>query len=109
MSKSTLAVQITANPANVRAWALAHGLPVGTRGRLHPDTIKAYNKVHGLKYVEAGFTKTSARTVKVNGRNRTRKIDESAARAVLAAHGVAFGRRGPLSAALVQQAYDLSK
>lgn len=109
MSKSTLAVQATANPHDVRAWAVANGHPVGTRGRIHPDTIKAYNKTHAVKYVEAGFVKTSERVVKVGGRKRTRKVSEAQARVILAAAGVKFGRRGPLSAALVQQAYDLSK
>jgi very-short-patch-repair endonuclease len=32
--------------AEVRAWARAHGLRVGERGRLHPEVIGAWNRAH---------------------------------------------------------------
>lgn len=34
--------QLHATPAQVREWARQHGVPVGKRGRLHPDVIAAY-------------------------------------------------------------------
>jgi hypothetical protein len=30
--------------ADVRTWARENGVPVGTRGRLGPDVVEAYNK-----------------------------------------------------------------
>lgn len=30
----------------IRAWAVEQGLPVGKRGRLHPDVLTAYEAAH---------------------------------------------------------------
>lgn len=37
------------NAAEVRKWARELGLHVGTRGRLHPNLVKAYQEANGIK------------------------------------------------------------
>lgn len=45
MSNSTPTVQFTAvKPGEVRAFARANGIPVGSKGRFNSDLIKAFNK-----------------------------------------------------------------
>ena len=34
------------SPAAIRLWAALEGIPVGKRGRLHPDVIEAYRQAH---------------------------------------------------------------
>lgn len=106
---STLAVKASASPADVRAFALANGIEVGTRGRLNPAAVAAFNRVSHIKYTEAAHVKTREVTVKVGGRKRTRKFNPAQVRAILRANGVPVGNRGVISAAQFQRAYDLSK
>lgn len=35
------------DPARVRAWAKAHGLQVGDRGRMKPEIFEAFERAHG--------------------------------------------------------------
>lgn len=109
MSKA-LTVQASATAAQVRAFAAENGIEVGTRGRLNPAAIKAYNKVHGLKYREGKFVKTTTFKVRDSkGHLRTRQISPKAARALLVAEGFPVGKRGRVSAAAVQAAVDLTR
>ncbi len=41
------------DPATVRAWASANGLPVGIRGRIPADVVEAFRTVHGTDRAHA--------------------------------------------------------
>lgn len=94
---STPKIAATAAPSSVRMWARDNGYNVGTRGRLHPDVIKAYNAAHGLKYREAAHVETVEHTVKPQkGRKVTRKVNIAMVREAAREAGVTVGERGRL-------------
>lgn len=99
----------TASPAEVRSFAVAAGLQVGSRGRFSPEVVRAFNKAHkGLKYTEAAFKPLQKVTAKPGkGTPRTRNINIAEARAWANANGYNVGERGRL-AANVKQDYVLS-
>jgi hypothetical protein len=108
MTASTLTVRSTA-PANVvRAWLKDNGFNPGTRGKFSAAEISAYNKNNALKYVPAKHVPTKEVTVTIAGRKRTRKVNVLAARNILRENGQPVGRRGRLTVAQFQNAYDLS-
>lgn len=76
-----------ASAADVRAFAVEVGIPVGKRGRLAPEVVKAFNTAHNakggprLKYVEAAETEFRKVTYKnAKGRTVTRNVSLRAAR-----------------------------
>lgn len=85
----------------VREFAREAGMPVGTRGRIHPDVIAAFRKANkGLDYVAASEAEKPTVTVKVKvldsaGRASTRPVTVTTehARDLL---GHPKGRRGRL-------------
>lgn len=111
MSKATsLTVQHSAKPSEVRTWLRANGLlTTQARGKFSKAQIDAYNAANAVKYRPAKFVPTKPVKVK-DGRNRTvtRKINPAQAREVLLAHHYPVGQRGRLTAEQYQKAYDLS-
>jgi hypothetical protein len=41
------ATAATGTTSEIRAWAIAQGLPVSVRGRLKPEVVEAYTEAHG--------------------------------------------------------------
>lgn len=111
MSKATsLTVQHSAKPSEVRTWLRAKGLlTTQARGKFSQSQIDAYNAANAVKYRPAKFVPTKPVKVK-DGRNRTvtRKINPAQAREILLAHHYPVGQRGRLTAEQYQKAYDLS-
>lgn len=97
-------VKVTATPAEVRAFARAQGLPVGTRGRFAPSLVKAFNDQSKVKYVEAGHIPAREVTVTAaNHRKVTRRVSPAQVRAAARAAGVEVGDRGRLPREIVEK------
>lgn len=76
-----------ASAADVRAFAVEVGIPVGSRGRLNPEAVEGFNRQHNLKggprlrYVEAAETEFRKVTYQnAKGRTVTRTVSLKAAR-----------------------------
>lgn len=89
----------------VREWfatATPEGVPApGSRGRLHPETVKAFHKANPRLRYETGVAEKATITVKVqkvdsNGRKSMRPVTITTAEA-RAALGHAPGKRGRIS------------
>ena len=91
-------IKATAPASAVRAWATENGIETGSRGRLAPDVIKAYNAKHGLKYREAQHVETIEVTAKPEkGRKVTRRVNVAMVRDAAREAGVPVGKRGRIS------------
>lgn len=96
-------------PASVvRTWAAEQGIEVGSRGRLHPDVVKAFHKANKSKRYEPKVAEAPTVTVKVktkdkNGRNRSKDVTVTTAEArkIL---GHEKGKRGRFSKAALAEA-----
>lgn len=90
-------VKVTAPAAEVRAFARATGLAVGTRGRFSPEVVEAFNAQSDVPYVEAGHRHTVEVTVTArNHRKITRRVDTTEVRAAAKAAGMKVGTQGRL-------------
>lgn len=107
MSKSTVSVLAPtarkgAPAAEVRAFALANGLSVGTRGRFSKEVVEAFNAgKRGAQRYNGPVTVEKTVTVKfkdANGKTRERKVSVPKVRAALAQSGSVVGERGRLKA-----------
>ena len=95
-------IAATAPASVVRAWAAENGIETGSRGRLAPDVIKAYNAKHGLKYREAQHVETIEVTAKPEkGRKITRRVNVAMVRDAAREAGVPVGNRGRISEAVL--------
>lgn len=95
-------------PADVRAWGRGNDFPgktesmvaKGTRGRLSPALVSAFNAKHkgGNAYSEKdkGVKSITVSAKPAKGRTKTARVSVPAARAALAAQGVQVGKRGRL-------------
>jgi hypothetical protein len=95
-------------PAQVRAWGRENDfegkteamVSAGTRGRLSPVLVSAYNAKHkgGNAYSEKdkGVKSITVSAKPAKGRTKTARVSVPAARAALAAQGVKVGARGRL-------------
>lgn len=90
---------MSASPAAVRSFARAAGIPVGTRGKINPDAIAAFNKGKRAeaRYVQGEHVPTVA--VKVKGARRAVNVNLSDFRAAAREAGLTVGARGRVSSA----------
>lgn len=97
-------VKVTATPAEVRAFARAQGIAVGSRGRFAPTLVKAFNDANSVKYVEAGHIPAREVTVTAaNNRKVTRRVNPAQVRAAAKAAGVEVGERGRLPREVIEK------
>ena len=96
--------------AQVRAWGAEQnpalpGSAKGTRGRLNPALVAAYNKAHkgGNAYSEKDKAVSSVTvTAKpAKGRAKTARVNVAEARKAAAAQGLTVGKRGRLPQAVL--------
>jgi hypothetical protein len=99
-------------PSVVRAWgaeqnskgATYKGTEPGTRGRLNPALVSAYNKAHkgANRYVEGKAVKSIVVSAKPEkGRKVTARISVTEARKAAVEKGLPVGARGNLSQATI--------
>ena len=95
-------VTVYASPADVRAYAQKNGIAVGTRGKFSKDLISAYNKSHGVKYVEGKHVARVKVTAKPEkGRSVTRSVNMGEVRAAALDAGLPVGKRGRIAEEVV--------
>lgn len=94
--------------SDVRAWGREQnasgadfkGTEPGTRGRLNPALVAAYNKAHkganAFKGNKAHVSSVTVTAKPAKGRAVTKRVNVAEARAALAAQGIAVGKRGRL-------------
>jgi hypothetical protein len=113
MSKDFIATSKRPTPAAVRAWGAEQnakganlpGTTPGTRGRLNPALVKAFNAKHKGQnaYAEGEAVKTVTVTVKPDkGRSKTVRLNVAEARKAALAAGHSVGKRGNLPEAVVK-------
>lgn len=98
---ATPSVKSGPSAREVREWGNANGFESkpGTRGRLSPALVEAYNAKHkgANAYKEGTYVPTVTVHAKpAKGRAVERKVNIAQARAALAAKGVTVGKRGRL-------------
>lgn len=99
MAKSTK----VSTASDVRAWATANGITVGSRGRFAPSVIKDFNKANPrAKYAEG-----NREQVEVKVGRKTVRTTHAELRATAAEAGLAVGARGALRADVKAQAAAL--
>jgi hypothetical protein len=89
----------------VRAFAAEQGIPMGSRGRLNPVAVEAFNKANKksrVQFAEKAYKPTVAvRAIKTHDSGRktpvTKAVNVAEVRAAALAAGVEVGKRGRLT------------